>query len=425
MFVHVLSNIILSSLAFSPASPGGGKPPAPETATSEDATSGANPEAKTTDPEEGPRTFAELTAETNKDFLFGSCRRRFKRASKGDLSEEQLEKRRAKAVQVCERNLIWEAQGKRIDKETGTFRGGMSKARKARCATALCWGPSNRWAFEPLAELPISKTFAFPGSGVGRFINGNGVNVRLDAGFRFWFAWDWASVAVYLSSPNFAGSKETIRISGSSFEYPVSLVRRPLPGLALGLFGDMLWVGLDYNQLRNGSTDDATRDPKYPANEVVSHAFSISIAIAPVAGFRNGIGTMVEVNRQKKAEADAKKAADKAAADAKAAADKAAADAKAAAEQAAADAKEAEGNPDAADGGAEDADAGAAAGGDEAEASGSDAANGGTADGQPDEPTAPGVSLGWAGAQVRPTGLEREDRVPSNQGRTERRGPWT
>ena len=263
-----------------------GEKETPQTETAEPATDGEP---------DGPRSFEALQEAT--DDLTGSCRRAVRRAERTTPTKAKKESR---AVRKCERAAIWKAQGERIDAEQGTFRSVMSPARKARCATAICWGPSNRWAFEPLAEIPVGKTFAFPGSGVGRFINGNGVDVRLDAGFRFWFAYDWVSLAVYLSTPNFAGSKETVRISGSSFEYPVSQVRRPLPGLAVGLLGDMMWVGFDYNQIRNGSTT-STQDRAFPANEIVSHALSISIAIAPLAGFRNGIGTAVEANRKKKA----------------------------------------------------------------------------------------------------------------------------
>lgn len=243
-------------------------------------------------------TYEELL---DKDDNSPACERTLRRA------RDKRAKRKSRAAYRCQRSKIWKEEGKRIDAETHTFRGRMSPARASRCATAICWGPSNRWAFEPLAEIPVGKTFAFPGSGVGRFINGNGIDVRFDAGFRFWFAYDWVSIGVYLSTPKFTGSKETIRASGSQFEYPVSLVRRPAPGLAVGLFGDLVWVGVDYNQLRNGSSE-STRNPAFPANEIVSHAASITIAIAPLAGFRNGIGTAVEMKRRE----EAKKAKEKA-----------------------------------------------------------------------------------------------------------------
>jgi hypothetical protein len=249
-----------------------------------------------------PVAPATSTSPPPRDYLFRTCERVTRKAeqeqkeakAKNDAKVERLERRQAF---WCDRFDLWAALEQRIDDERGTFRGAMAAARDARCKTAICWGPSNRWGIEPLAELPIGKTFAVTPSGLGKYINSSGISVRFNAGLRFWWAWDWVSAAVYFATPDLA-NKETIVISGSPFRYPVSQIRRPIPGFALGFFGDTLWVGLDYDQLRNGGAE-TTRDERFPTNEIVSHALSITIAVAPVAGFRNGIGTLVEANRKK------------------------------------------------------------------------------------------------------------------------------
>lgn len=183
-----------------------------------------------------------------------------------------------------------------IDAETRTFRSVMKGARASRCATALCWGPSNKFAFEPLAELPIGKSFAFPNSGLARYVNSNDIQVSFNAGVRFWMAWDWVSLSVYLSKP-ILHQGEAIHVSGSNTEFSTSQVRRPYPGVAIGLFGDILWLAFDYDQLRNGNAG-VQRAPEYRPNEIVSHAYTFTIAIAPIAGIRNGLGTIAERNRR-------------------------------------------------------------------------------------------------------------------------------
>ena len=185
---------------------------------------------------------------------------------------------------------------------------------------------------EPLAELPIGKTFGVPSSGLARYVNGNDIQVSFNAGVRFWMAWDWVSFAVYLSKPLLQGG-DFIHVSGSKHEFATSQVRRPLPGLGVGLFGDMLWLSFDYDQLRNGNAGNL-RAPEFPQNAIVSHAFTFTVAIAPMAGVRNGLGTLGEKNRREAAEAAAKAAAAKAKRDQEAAD---AAVAKAAEEKAAAD----------------------------------------------------------------------------------------
>lgn len=211
------------------------------------------------------------------------------------------------------RNERIEAQ---IEAERGTFRAGFRAARNARCQTALCWGPSNKFAFEPLAELPVGKTFALSHSGLARYINGTDVAVSFTAGLRFWSHWDWFSIAIYLSKP-LVVNKDLIHVSGSTHEFNSSQIRRPYPGLAIGLFGDNLWISLDYDQLRNGNYGDQ-RAPEFRPNDIVSHTLTLSVAIAPVTGFRNGIGlgTALARERREAAAAAATAAAEKKAAEA-------------------------------------------------------------------------------------------------------------
>lgn len=218
----------------------------------------------------------------------------------------------------CERGLRNARIEAQIEAETRTFRGAMRGARAGRCATALCWGPSYKFAFEPLAELPIGKTFGFPNSGLARYVNSNDIQVSFNAGIRFWMAWDWVSVSVYLSKPILHQS-EAIHVSGSNTEFSTSQVRRPYPGVGIGLFGDLLWLSFDYDTLRNGNSG-AQRAPEFRPNEVVSHAYTFTVAIAPIAGVRNGLGLgtvgmrerrLAEEKEAKDKEAKAKEEADR------------------------------------------------------------------------------------------------------------------
>ena len=254
--------------------------------------------------------------------------------SKKDAVRPRVKRQLKRCVRLRQNERI-EAQ---IEAETRTFRGAMKDARASRCSTAICWGPSNKFAFEVLAEIPIGKSFAFPPSGLARYVNGSDIGVSFSAGLRFWSHWDWFSVAVFLSKPLIT-QNEIIHVSGSTHNFTTSQVRRPFPGIGVGLFGDILWLSIDYDQLRNGNSGDL-RAPEFRPNDVVSHTGTITLAIAPVAGIRNGLGTLSQKNKREEAE---KKALDdaarmKAEADAAArqAAEKAAAE-KAAAEKAAAE----------------------------------------------------------------------------------------
>lgn len=185
-------------------------------------------------------------------------------------------------------------QSSQDEAASANIRDRLSRARKARCKTALCWGGSDstELALEPIGEIPVGKTFTpdffRPRDGLAGFVNNHDVSLTLAAGMRFWFYYDVVSLSVYFSTPLLDGDA-TIRLDGSTFEHPFSRVRRPFPGIGIGLFGDIMWVGLDYNELRNGDSDMG-RDPDYPRNAVIDRALTITVGIAPITLARTGLG---------------------------------------------------------------------------------------------------------------------------------------
>jgi len=168
------------------------------------------------------------------------------------------------------------------------FMNRLDDAREARCKTAICWGQGNKYAIEPLAELPIGKAFASEGSGLGQYVNNHDVSIQLTAGLRFWFLKDYASISIYLAKPLVSGDA-AIRVAGSSVEHSSSEIRNPYPGVALGLLADAIWLGMDYYELRNGDTD-MNRDPAFPRNAVISRQLVFTLAFQPFTIMRNGIG---------------------------------------------------------------------------------------------------------------------------------------
>jgi hypothetical protein len=164
-----------------------------------------------------------------------------------------------------------------------------------RCATALCFNANGQrgWlGIEPLVELPIGKPFTFNSGGLADYLNSTNVSFSLSAGLRIWILQDWISLAVYLSTP-LAPSNTTIQLSGSSFQYSASALRRPYPGLALGLLFDTLWIGLDRDELRNGADGSSNTNPAFPPNALVSGVWTWTIGIQPFTIARTSIATMV------------------------------------------------------------------------------------------------------------------------------------
>lgn len=181
-----------------------------------------------------------------------------------------------------------------------SLRSVLQKARTARCKTAICFGEDNKWALEPLAELPIGSTFS-PWNGrshpLGSYINNHTYSASLNAGIRFWLFWDWVSLATYFSAP--LTGDDTIRIPGSSYEFSSNRVKRPYPGIAVGLFGDIVWLGANIEELHNGDTDQS-RDPTYARNAVIDRELTLTIAFAPLAMIRDGIGIGTATSDEKK-----------------------------------------------------------------------------------------------------------------------------
>ncbi len=161
----------------------------------------------------------------------------------------------------------------------------------SRCRVAFCFN-NNAVGIEPLIELPIGKSFSLNSGGVSDYVNNHDLKIDFAAGLRVWIYQDWLSFAVYLSKPL---SDRPVRIPGSSFEYPSSALRRPYPGVALGLLFDSLWVGLDRDELRNpDSTTGVNRDPTYPPNALVGASWTVTVALQPITAFRTGIGVLAK-----------------------------------------------------------------------------------------------------------------------------------
>lgn len=175
---------------------------------------------------------------------------------------------------------------------------------QARCRTAICFdnGEEQKYwlGIEPIVELPVGKSFGVGRSSLADYVNNHELRVDLAAGLRVWFFRDVFSVSVYISK---ALTDASVRIEGSPFVYPGSAVKRPYPGLALGLFYDSLWVGFDRDELRNGDADDqAGSNPDFPPNELVSATWTVTLALQPVTAFRAAIGTAVESSTKSRAQ---------------------------------------------------------------------------------------------------------------------------
>lgn len=159
-----------------------------------------------------------------------------------------------------------------------------------RCKMALCWGGSSgrKFAFEPLLDLPVSLTWSMGDGALPGYINSHLVNLEFNAGLRFWFAHDAASIAVYVSEP-IIKSSDPIRVDGSSFSHTAGAIHRSYPSLGFGFFGDSLLLGLSYDVLRNGAADE-NQDPNFPPNEVLSRSLTFSIGFSFLNMTRNQIG---------------------------------------------------------------------------------------------------------------------------------------
>jgi hypothetical protein len=166
-------------------------------------------------------------------------------------------------------------------------------ARQGRCATAYCFGGTDgtKYAFEPVVDLPIGLTWAIGNGTLANHINASGLDVRLNAGARFWFAYDLVSVAVLLFQPSLTTSDE-ITVPGATEPFGSEAVRRPYPSIAFGFAGDLFLLTVSYDQLRNVRSN-GSHDPNFLPDEVLSRTVTFGLYLAPLTAARNGIGASV------------------------------------------------------------------------------------------------------------------------------------
>jgi hypothetical protein len=174
---------------------------------------------------------------------------------------------------------------------------------ETRCKLALCFTSKNGviWGIEALAELPVGLTVAAARhSSFAQFLNERPATVSLKGGIRFILPNDWVSIAVYMSTRDITGYRP-VRLRGSRFEYDPSSIRRPYPGAALGLFGDLLWLGVDIEELRNLGE---AQNPAFPAGATVARVATFTLAIPIYAALHQTIAAArAKREAEKKAEA--------------------------------------------------------------------------------------------------------------------------
>ena len=165
----------------------------------------------------------------------------------------------------------------------------LGSARRARCYTAYCFGGRDgaKYALEPMLDLPIGTSFALGDGSLSAFTNSLDISIQFSAGLRFWFLYDLASVSIMFAKPVYSG-RDTVRLKNSSFEHPTSSIRRIGPSIALGFFGDVLFLGGGYDVLTNGP--GTSGDPNYGPNDVLSRTVTVTLGLAPFAAARNVAG---------------------------------------------------------------------------------------------------------------------------------------
>lgn len=162
--------------------------------------------------------------------------------------------------------------------------------RRARCATAYCWGGKDgrQNAIEPVLDLPIGMYWSAGGGSLARFVNANNIKISASAGLRYWFAYDVMSVGILLAQPELTDTQTTVDFRDKSLSS--SQVRRPYPTLIVGLWGDIIQLSASYDELRNAARTSDNYIQDYPANGVLSRAVTFGVALNPVTAARNGIG---------------------------------------------------------------------------------------------------------------------------------------
>jgi hypothetical protein len=176
----------------------------------------------------------------------------------------------------------------------------LAGVRRARCATAYCWGGSDgrKYAIEPTVDLPIGMYWAAGGGSLASYINANNIKIHATAGLRYWFAYDAMSVGILLAQPELTESQTTIDFQDKTLA--TSQMRRPYPTLVVGLWGDILQVSVSYDELRNAARSNDNYIQDYAANAVLARAVTFGVALNPVTAARNGIGASVSTKETDK-----------------------------------------------------------------------------------------------------------------------------
>lgn len=187
------------------------------------------------------------------------------------------------------RNTALEAYGASVANNT-SLAARIAGSRRARCVTAYCWGgvTGDKYAFEPILELPIGLTWAVGNNTLSNHINSAGLDVRFNAGIRYWFQYDWASIGVLFFEPTLT-SPRSVEFPSISEPLGSDAIRRPYPTLVLGIAADLILLTLSYDTLRN-VTASGDHDPNYLPNEILARTYTFGLYLAPLTAARNGIG---------------------------------------------------------------------------------------------------------------------------------------
>jgi hypothetical protein len=176
----------------------------------------------------------------------------------------------------------------------------LSGVRRARCATAYCWGGSDgrKYAIEPTVDLPIGMYWAAGGGSLASYVNANNIKIHATAGLRYWFAYDAMSVGILLAQPELTESQTTIDYRDKTLA--TSQMRRPYPTLVVGFWGDIIQLSVSYDELRNAARSSGNYIQDYSANAVLARAVTFGVALNPVTAARNGIGASVSTKETEK-----------------------------------------------------------------------------------------------------------------------------
>lgn len=199
-------------------------------------------------------------------------------------NESSLQKRYLEALQ---------AQLNASDVPASRIADRLASVRRARCATAYCWGGNDgrKYAVEPIVDVPIGMYWSAGGGALAQYVNANNIKIYATAGLRYWFAYDVMSVGILLAQPELTDAQTTVDFRDKALAS--SQVRRPYPTLVFGVWGDIIQLSVSYDELRNASRSNANYIQDYPGNAVLSRAVTFGVALNPVTSARNGIGASV------------------------------------------------------------------------------------------------------------------------------------